>query len=71
MKLETVDRRPNGRRDRNRGARAFNLVREDGTWKLAENLYLDRGYAAVKEVQQAVREGLRKNPIRTPAPSAP
>ena len=40
--LEVEQRNPNGRIDRQQQARAFNLVREDGEWKLAENNYLDR-----------------------------
>jgi hypothetical protein len=40
--LETVTENPNGRTDRNRRPRAFNLVREDGEWKLADNMYIDR-----------------------------
>jgi hypothetical protein len=38
--LEGSTVNPNGRVDVERVARGFNLVREDGEWRLAENLYL-------------------------------
>ena len=41
--LERQTSNPNGRTDKTQVARGFNLVREDGEWKLAENMYLERG----------------------------
>jgi hypothetical protein len=40
--LETASRSANNRVDRTRTARGFNLVREDGEWKLSENRYIER-----------------------------
>jgi hypothetical protein len=40
--LEQLTPRPNGRVDKLETARGFNLVREDGEWKLSENRYLAR-----------------------------
>jgi hypothetical protein len=40
--LENQTTNPNGRVDKTRTARSFNLIREGGEWKLAENLYLER-----------------------------
>jgi hypothetical protein len=40
--LDASMRNPNGRVDVAGTARAFNLVREDGEWRLAENTYLER-----------------------------
>jgi hypothetical protein len=40
--LETSDKEPNGRVDKKQTARAFYLVREAGTWKMADNRYLGR-----------------------------
>jgi hypothetical protein len=40
--LESVVTNPNGRVDKTRTARSFNVLREDGEWKLAENMYLER-----------------------------
>jgi hypothetical protein len=40
--LERVVENPNGRADRVRKPRGFNLVREDGEWKLADNRFLGR-----------------------------
>ena len=54
--LETRNRNPNGRIDITRDPRAFNLVRQHGEWKLAENLYLRR-YA---RIQQAFRKEFEK-----------
>jgi hypothetical protein len=40
--LESVVENPNGRSDKVRKPRGFNLVKEDGEWKLADNLFIDR-----------------------------
>jgi hypothetical protein len=40
--LEVEQRNPNGRVDKQQQARAFNMVREDGRWKLSENNFIDR-----------------------------
>jgi hypothetical protein len=40
--MTQVKRNPNGRTDETLTARSFNLVREDGEWKLADNRYLAR-----------------------------
>ena len=40
--LEQLTPRPNGRVDKVQTARAFNMVRENGEWKLAENRYVAR-----------------------------
>lgn len=41
-RLEVERRNPNGRVDKQQVARAFNMVREDGQWKLSENNFIDR-----------------------------
>jgi hypothetical protein len=43
--MSKVARNPNGRADETRTARSFNLVREGGDWKLADNRYLARAAA--------------------------
>jgi hypothetical protein len=53
--LENIARNPNGRIDKNQTARAFNLVREDGEWKLAENMYLERGERIQRAFARAAR----------------
>jgi hypothetical protein len=53
--LENVQRNPNGRIDKNQTARAFNLVRENGQWKLAENMYLERGERIQRAFARAAR----------------
>ena len=53
--LENLSSNPNGRVDKNQTARAFNLVREDGEWKLAENMYLDRGERIQRSFARAAR----------------
>jgi hypothetical protein len=42
--LEKTTRNPNGRLDREQKAQAFNLVRQGGSWKLSDNLYLGAIY---------------------------
>jgi hypothetical protein len=61
--LESVVENPNGRADKVRRARAFNFVRENGDWKLSDNLFLDRqarqylGFSApLREQQQEQQE---------------
>jgi hypothetical protein len=61
--LEAEQDNPNGRTDRVRTARAFNLVREHGEWKLGENLYLERQARLQKEFAEAV---LRQQRDRSP-----
>lgn len=53
--LQNTVRNPNGRVDTSQTARAFNLVREQGTWKLAENLYLERGARIQKAFARAAQ----------------
>jgi hypothetical protein len=53
--LENQTTNPNGRTDKNQTARGFNLVREDGAWKLDENMYLERG----QRIQNAFRRAAR------------
>jgi hypothetical protein len=53
--LENLSSNPNGRLDKNQTARAFNLVREDGEWKLAENTYLERGERIQRAFARAAR----------------
>lgn len=53
--LENVASNPNGRVDKRQTARAFNLVREDGEWKLAENMYLERGERIQRAFARAAR----------------
>jgi hypothetical protein len=61
--LESVVENPNGRADKVRRPRGFNLVRDGGEWKLADNLFLDRqariylGFSApLREQQQQQQE---------------
>jgi hypothetical protein len=53
--LENVSTNPNGRTDKRQTARAFNLVREDGVWKLSENMYLERGERIQRAFARAAR----------------
>jgi hypothetical protein len=54
--LENQADNPNGRVDKTQVARGFNLVREDGEWKLAENMYLERGVRVQKEFIRAANK---------------
>jgi hypothetical protein len=54
--LENQARNVNGRTDKTQTARGFNLVREDGEWKLAENTYLERG----ERIQRAFRDAAER-----------
>jgi hypothetical protein len=56
LMLERVSKNANGRVDRERKAQAFNLVREDGSWKLAENLYLEGIYKQYRAFTAPLRE---------------
>ena len=48
---------PNGRADKVRTPRAFDLVREDGSWKLADNRYIEQTLAlAEKFVNEAAKK---------------
>jgi hypothetical protein len=58
--LESVVENPNGRSDKVRRARGFNLVREDGEWKLAENLFLDRQARTYLRFSAPLREQQRE-----------
>jgi hypothetical protein len=53
--LENVSSNPNGRVDKHQTARGFNLVLEDGEWKLAENTYLERGERIQRAFARAAR----------------
>jgi hypothetical protein len=55
--LESVVENPNGRSDKVRRARGFNLVREDGEWKLADNLFLDAQARQYLRFSAPLREG--------------
>ena len=53
-------RHPNGRHDTARLARSFNLLRENGEWKLADNRYMDRIARLAKlYIDRARRQELR------------
>jgi hypothetical protein len=54
--LEQTTKNANGRTDRERRAQAFNLVRENGEWKLAENLYLGTIYKTYRAFTAPARE---------------
>jgi hypothetical protein len=54
--LESAEKNPNGRIDRRRAPRGFNLVRENGRWVMGENLYLGR----IIRVHNAFTAPLRK-----------
>jgi hypothetical protein len=56
LMLERVTRNPNGRVDRERKAQAFNMVREDGEWKLADNLYIEGIYKLYRAFTAPLRE---------------
>jgi hypothetical protein len=43
-----AERNPNGRADKVRTPRSFEVLREDGVWKLADNRYLTRALRAAK-----------------------
>jgi hypothetical protein len=51
--LERRTKNPNGRIDREQKAQAFNLVRESGSWKLAENLFLGAIYQQYRDLAAA------------------
>jgi hypothetical protein len=55
--LETIVENPNGRSDKTRKPRGFNLVKEDGEWKLADNLFLDRQARVYLRFSAPLREG--------------
>lgn len=64
--LENQSSNPNGRTDKNETARGFNLVREDGQWKLAENLYLERGARIQRAFARAARLQAQERQNATP-----
>jgi hypothetical protein len=53
--LELRTSNPNGRVDITRSARAFELVREGGRWRLADNRYLDGAVRQQRELARALR----------------
>jgi hypothetical protein len=59
--LEDDEPQANGRIDKNQTARAFDLVREAGAWKMADNRYLarpaDRVAEFAAEARRRVQEG--------------
>lgn len=58
--LESSTRNPNGRLDTVRSPRAFNLVREDGAWKLSDNMFIERGVRNQKIFARAVERAQRE-----------
>jgi hypothetical protein len=59
--LEGSTRNPNGRIDVSRNARSFNLVREDGDWKLSDNMFIERGVRTSRVFLKAVERAQREN----------
>ncbi len=53
--LQKAARNPNGRVDRASSARGFNLVRENGEWKLADNFYIERSFENARRLGALVR----------------
>lgn len=51
--LDDSKRNPNGRVDTDRIPRGFNLVRERGDWKLAENMYLESRARFIRSLAKA------------------
>jgi hypothetical protein len=47
---------PNGRVDVVRSPRGFNLVRENGEWKIADNLYVERAVRTQRRLNEALRD---------------
>jgi hypothetical protein len=66
--LETVVENPNGRSDKVRRARGFNLVREDGEWKLADNLFLDAQARQYLRFSAPLREGQQQGQEQDQSP---
>ena len=54
--LESRTRNPNGRVDVLRVPRSFELVREDGDWRLADNRYLERAVRDQESLAEALRD---------------
>jgi hypothetical protein len=54
--MERITKNPNGRLDRERKAQGFNLVREGGSWKLADNLYLGGLYRVYRAFTAPLRQ---------------
>jgi hypothetical protein len=54
--LAHVVRNPNGRNDETRTPRAFNLVRDGGEWKLADNEYIAH---TLRETKAFIKAGTR------------
>jgi len=54
---------PNGRADKVQSPKAFDLVREDGKWKMADNRYTTRIFRlAEKFVKQGLKQQRRSDP---------
>jgi hypothetical protein len=64
--LESIVDNPNGRADKVRRARGFNLVREDGEWKLADNLFLDAQARQYLNFSAPLREGQQQGESQRP-----
>jgi hypothetical protein len=56
LMLERVTKNPNGRVDRERKPQGFNLVHEEGGWKLSDNLYLAGLYKTYRAFTAPLRE---------------
>ena len=52
---------PNGRADKVRTPRAFDLVREDGSWKLADNGYVERTLRLAEKFVEEATKGPRRD----------
>ena len=57
-------RNPNGRADKTRQPRSFQMVRESGGWKLADNRYVTRSLQAARIFLEGGKE--RQRPERDP-----
>jgi hypothetical protein len=58
--LEKAAENPNGRVDTKRVPRAFHLIREDGRWKVSENLYLERLVRQARGFQRLFGRGVKR-----------
>jgi hypothetical protein len=66
--LESVAKQPNGREDTRQVATSFNMVREDGEWKLADNRYLTRIVGRSLQFLQQNRRQEREQDGGQPSP---
>jgi hypothetical protein len=54
---------PNGRADKVQSPKAFDLVREDGEWKIADNRYIERTFRlATRFVEKGLEQQRRADP---------